>query len=119
MGGVVKALERGLVVYVDLDPARGHEQAGQRPALVVSNEKLNPERSGLITILPITTRERALRTRVALRPPEGGVRKPSWVIGEQIRTISVERVSSAWGFVTDSTMADVDRVLQLLLRLRR
>lgn len=114
----MKPLDRGLVVYVDLDPARGHEQAGQRPALVVSNDKLKPERSELITILPITTRERALRTRIALRPPEGGVRKPSWVIGEQIRTISIERVSSVWGSVMDSTMADVDRILQFLLKLR-
>jgi mRNA interferase MazF len=45
---------RWAVVLVDLDPSRGHEQAGRRRALVVSYEAFH--RSGMATVCPITTR---------------------------------------------------------------
>jgi mRNA interferase MazF len=110
-------LERGSIVLVDLDPARGHEQAGRRPALILSSDDMKPERSGLITVTPLTTSARRWPTRVFVRPPEGGLRAPSWVIGEQVRTISVERVQAVWGQVEAQTLRAVEHVVKLVLEL--
>jgi len=45
---------RGDVVWCDFDPSRGHEQARQRPALVLSPLLFN-ERVGLALVAPITS----------------------------------------------------------------
>ena len=47
---------RGDVVWADLDPTRGHEQAGQRPVLVISQDVFN-QRSGTVIALALTSRE--------------------------------------------------------------
>ena len=45
---------RGDVVWLDFDPQRGHEQAGKRPALVISPSDYN-KRVGLALFCPITS----------------------------------------------------------------
>jgi mRNA interferase MazF len=49
----VGAPDAGEIVWVDFGPPFGHEQAGRRPALVVSPRSYN-ERSSLIVVCPIT-----------------------------------------------------------------
>jgi len=44
---------RGEVWLVDLNPARGHEQAGIRPGLVVSVDPFNHGPAGLVVLLPV------------------------------------------------------------------
>src|SRR3990170_1190644 len=45
---------RGEVWMTDLSPVRGHEQAGRRPALIVSDTVFNQGPAGLVIVLPIT-----------------------------------------------------------------
>jgi mRNA interferase MazF len=45
------------VVWVDFDPQVGHEQAGRRPALVLSPRAYN-EKAGLAILCPITSRSK-------------------------------------------------------------
>lgn len=45
----------GDVVWLQFDPQAGHEQAGHRPALVLSPEAYN-QRTGLMLCCPLTTR---------------------------------------------------------------
>ena len=48
-------LERGLIVMVGLDPVRGHEQAGVRPAIVISDPAcLSESRFPLTAVIPVT-----------------------------------------------------------------
>ncbi len=47
--------ERGDVVWVNFSPTEGHEQAGHRPALVLSPSAYNT-RSGLMLCCPITSK---------------------------------------------------------------
>ena len=83
---------RWSVVVVGLDPVVGHEQAGARRALVVSNEPFH--RSGLLTVCPIT----AARTEprypgdVSIPIGEAGQTKAGVVVCSQLWTISQERV---------------------------
>jgi mRNA interferase MazF len=82
---------------IDLDPVRGHEQAGRRPTLVLSADTWNAGPGRLVTMLPITSRDRpGIPSRIAVDPPESGLTMPSWVICEQVWTISVDRLGP-WG----------------------
>ncbi len=45
---------RGDVVWLDYDPQRGHEQAGKRPAVVISPEAYN-RKTGLALFFPVTS----------------------------------------------------------------
>lgn len=115
---VVPALpSRGEVWDVRLGPARGHEQAGRRPALVVSTDTFNHGPSGLVVVLPLTTRPKGIPFHVPIEPPEGGVRQRSFVKPEDIRAISVERLVRPWGAVSPSTLGAVEDRLRVLLEL--
>src|SRR5208337_212928 len=57
----------GDLIWADFDPTRGREQAGRRPALVVSSPAL-AENTGLAIVCPITSRVRPLPTSVVLPP---------------------------------------------------
>jgi mRNA interferase MazF len=108
---------RGEVWLVDLNPTRGHEQAGIRPGLVVSADAFNHGPAGLVVLLPLTTRARGIPLHVSVEPPEGGVREPSFVKCEDVRSVSKERLSERWGFVSRQTMTLVEDRLRILLSL--
>ena len=63
---------RGEVWYVDLNPVRGHEQAGRRPALVISVDRFNRGPAGLAVVLPATSREKGIPFHVEMSPPKAG-----------------------------------------------
>ena len=112
------APRRGEVWFVDLNPTRGHEQAGRRPALIVSVDAFNRGKAGLVFIVPLTTRFRGLPTHVEVHPPAGGVREESWARCEDLRSISVERlVNGPLGVVPVEALGAVEERLRLLLQL--
>jgi mRNA interferase MazF len=108
---------RGEVWMADLDPMRGHEQAGKRPCLVVSANAFNAGPAGLVIVLPLTTKPKAVRSHVAVHPPEGGVRKPSFIKCEDVRSIAVERLDRRLGAVSITTMEAVTFRLAVLMDL--
>ena len=112
------APRRGEVWFVDLNPIRGHEQAGRRPALIGSVDAFNRGKAGLVFIVPLTTRFRGLPTHVEVHPPAGGVREESWARCEDLRSISVERlVGGPLGVVPVEVLGAVEERLRLLLQL--
>ena len=86
---------RWSIVIVDLDPAEGHEQAGERRALVVSYEPFH--RSGLATVCPITSARSRPRYPgdVPIGAGEAGQTRDGIILTGQVRTISLSRVRSA------------------------
>src|SRR5580765_4687329 len=60
--------ERGDAVWITLDPQAGHEQAGRRPALVLSPAAYNG-RVGLAVLCPITNQQKGYPFEVPI--PEG------------------------------------------------
>ena len=94
---------RWSVVMVGLDPIIGHEQAGERRALVVSYEPFH--RSGLLTVCPITASRSEPRYPgdVAITTGEAGQTQAGVILCSQLRTISQRRVrGSPVGFLTAS-----------------
>jgi mRNA interferase MazF len=57
----------GDLIWTDFDPTRGREQAGRRPALVISSAVFT-ENTNLAVVCPITSRVRPFPTSVVLPP---------------------------------------------------
>lgn len=110
---------RGDVWMADLDPTRGHEQAGQRPCVVISNDHFNHGSADLLVVVPLTSRRRtvAIPLHVPIGLPEGGLTIPSTALCDQIRTIDPGRLMRRMGMLGDTTMAEIGARLRLLLEL--
>lgn len=109
---------RGEVWLVDFNPVRGHEQAGLRPALIISDNRFNRSRAGLTMVVPMSTRARGIPSHVPVNPPDGGVRAPSFLKCEDLRSVSIERlVEGPWGILSHSVVAAVEERLRFLLGL--
>ncbi len=57
--------ERGDLVYINFDPQSGHEQAGERPAIVISPYEFNIH-TGFAVVCPITNQEKGYPFEVPL-----------------------------------------------------
>jgi len=108
---------RGEIWLVDLNPTRGHEQAGRRPGLVVSVDLFNQGPAGLAVVFPITTREKGIPFHLEIKVPEGGLTKRSFIKCEDIRSISKERLVQRLGRVSRNTMTAVEDRLRIFLGL--
>lgn len=64
-----KDFHQGDVIMMNFDPTKGYEQAGYRPALVVSNDDFNMMCGGVIKVVAITTNEKEFPLHVEI--PEG------------------------------------------------
>ncbi len=113
----MSAPARGEVWLADLNPTRGHEQAGRRPVLVVSEDLFNRGPAGLVIVLPMTSTIRNVPSHVPLSPPEGGVKNRTAILCDSVRSVSVERLVVPWGTVNRPTMVAVEDRLHILLGL--
>lgn len=111
------SVARGEIWLADLNPTRGHEQAGKRPVAVVSEDSLNNGPAGLVVVLPLTSTIRPIPSHIVVAPPEGGLKVHSAVICEAIRSVSVDRLVERWGRLGPSSLARIEDVLRILLRL--
>jgi mRNA interferase MazF len=96
---------RGEVWLVDLDPTVGREQAGVRPAVIVSDDAFNHGPVDMVVLIPVTGTARGVATHVPVDPPEGGQAKPSVILSEQIRTVSKRRLIRRLGAGSASASA--------------
>ena len=78
--------DAGDLIWTDFDPARGHEQAGRRPALVVSSAVFT-ENTNLAVVCPITSRVRPFPTSVVLPP---GLPVAGEILISHLRSIDVD-----------------------------
>lgn len=108
---------RGEVWLVDFGEPVGREQAGRRPAVVVSDDELNDGPSGLVILVPITSSKRGLPSHIELDDAASGLDTVSYAKCEDVKSISDRRLIARLGAVPAGLMFDIDRVLRLLLGL--
>ena len=105
---------RGEIRWADLNPIRGHEQAGPRPVLVLSQDVLN-ERSGTVIAMALTSQPQRAGFPLTLELTGPGLPKRSWVKISQVRTLAVERIGKRLGRATPEDMAQViDGLLEIV-----
>jgi mRNA interferase MazF len=81
---------RGDIVWADLNPVKGREQAGLRPVLILSHDVFN-ERSGTVIALALTSQPQRAGFPLTLELDAKVLPKKSWVKIGQIRTLSSTR----------------------------
>jgi len=112
----VPAARQGEVWFCDLNPIRGHEQAGRRPVVVISVDQLGTGASELVIVVPLTRTDRPSPLYVPLDPPEGGLRDRSYAMPEMVRSISRERLIERWGTISPARLLDLAHRVHLLTR---
>ena len=78
-------MKQGDIIYIDFDPALGREQAGRRPATVISQTLYNDKRN-LLWVCPISTTVKPLRFLIEL---DDRTKTQGAIIAEQVRTIDI------------------------------
>jgi len=110
---------RGMVVDVELDPVVGHEQGKRRPCVVVQNDTGN-QYSPTTIIAPVTGAEHVRRlspVHVLLEQGDGGLKKRSVVLCDQIRTVDQRRLRTVHGKISDALIERVNEALRVSLEI--
>jgi mRNA interferase MazF len=104
--------ERGHLVWLEFTPQAGNEQAGRRPALVISPKTYN-RKAGLAVVCPITSRVKGYPFEVELPP---GLAAQGVILCDQIKSLDWRaRRATRFGSVPDPVMAEVTaRILALI-----
>ena len=110
MAGVL----RGEIRWAELDPTRGHEQAGRRPVLVLSQDVFN-QGSGTVIAVALTSQEPRAGFPLTLELSAKGLPKRSWVKISQIRTLSVERLGAKLARASSEELGQVLEGLREIL----
>ena len=105
---------RGEIRWADLNPVRGHEQAGARPVLVFSHNVFN-ERSGTVIAVALTSQEPRAGFPLTTEIRAAGLPKRSWVKIGQIRTLSTERVGRRVARASDEDLVRIVEGLNEIL----
>ena len=108
---------RGEVWLVDFGHPVGREQSGRRPAVVVSADLLNASRSGVVIVVPTTTRRRGLPSHVEIEREGSGLDLVSYAKCEDVKSVSDERLIGRLGAVNPEVSFAISRALRFLLDL--
>ena len=110
-------IRRGEIYMVDFNPARGSEQAGLRPGLVIQNDIGNKFSPTTIIASITTAADRTYPFTVHLKAKEGGLSHDSIVNLSQILTIDKERLKNKLGSLSAKRMKEVDQAILISLGL--
>ena len=104
--------ERGDIVWLQFDPQAGHEQAGRRPALVVSPRAYN-RKVGLALFCPVTSRVKGYPFEVPL--PNGRMARGA-ILSDQLKSLDWRaRKADRFDRVSDEVVLEVTaRILALV-----
>jgi len=89
-----------------LNPVRGHEQAGHRPVLILSQDIFN-QKSGTVIAVALTSQPQRAGFPLTLEIEAVKLPKRTWVKISQIRTLAVERIGKKIAQVGPEEIAQV------------
>ena len=99
-------LAPGVIAWAALEPVRGREQGGHRPVLVVASTGYLDAVTSLVIALPITTTDRGWPNHIRVDGPSG-LDRPSWIMTEQPRTLSRDRLTRIAGEISTDCLTSV------------
>lgn len=106
---------RGEVWLIDFGEPVGSEQAGRRPGVVVSADRLNESSAGVIIVVPCTTTRRDLPSQIEIEPGASGLDETSYAKCEDVKSLSEQRLVARLGAAGDEVLFAIARTLQFLL----
>jgi len=105
---------RGEIRWADLDPTRGFEQAGKRPVIVVSENVFN-ENSGTVIAMALTSKEPRAGFPLTWELKSARLPKRSRAKISQVRVLSIQRLGTKLGQVSDEELAELIEGLNEIL----
>ncbi len=116
---LTNSLRRGDIFDVDWNPARGSEQAGRRPGLVIQNDIANAVSTYPVTIVcALSSKIKGYPSMVRVEPSaENGLTEPSEVNAAQIMTVQKDRLVTRRGRLSGEDMKAVEAKLAYMLSL--
>ena len=114
-----KLPKRGEIWLLDSSPARGSEQAGFRPALVIQTDAANSNPAYPNTIvLAVSTKGKSVPFHISVKPNRrNGLTEPSFVKCEQVLTVTKERLVRKLGTMEEGQLQQVNRGVRLVLEI--
>lgn len=105
-------MKQGDIFLADLNPVKGHEQAGYRPVLIIQNDILNKNLNTAV-IIPITSNLKAKNSLITWFLPKNQykLKQDSVALLLQIRTIDKKRLQKK---VSSLKRPEVDKLLKQL-----
>ena len=97
---------RGDAVWIDFNPQAGHEQAGRRPAVVLSPRAYN-EKTGLAILCPVTSRVKGYPFEVEI---PAGLELTGVILADQLKSVDWRARSAS--LIASLPSAAVDAVLE-------
>ena len=99
--------DAGHIVWVDFTPQSGHEQAGRRPALVLSPAAYN-DKTGLMVCCPMTSQIKGYPFEVTIAGKSPGRAPDSAVLADQVKSLDWRsRQATQKGTVALAELAEV------------
>jgi len=96
----------GVVAWASLEPGRVREQGRHRPALIVASSGYLDAVTTLAITLPVMTRDRGWPNHIRV-DASSGLDRPSWIMTEQPRTLTRDRITGIAGHVSSKCLAQV------------
>lgn len=113
----MKEISRGEIYYADLSDTVGSEQEGQRPVLILQNDKGNQySTTTIVAAITSSKKKKPLPTHVSLTAD--GLEKRSIVLLEQLRTVDIQRLGRYVGTASQEEMDAVDKAAAVSLGLK-
>ncbi|MGQ0623828.1 MAG: type II toxin-antitoxin system PemK/MazF family toxin [Sporichthyaceae bacterium] len=106
---------RGEIWLTDFGTPIGHEQGDRRPAVVMSADRMNASRAGLVIVVPMTTTRRSLPTHIEVESGPSGLTETSYAKAEDIKSVSVARLVHRIGRAPSADIDRIKRAVGLLL----
>lgn len=105
---MARILRRGDIVWANLHPTMGNEQAGTRPVLILSHDVFN-KASGTIIAVAITSQPQKAQFPLTLELDDKRLPKKSWVKISQIRILSAMRLGKKIG---QASLEELEKIIE-------
>jgi len=109
-------MKQGEIWEVYLDPIKGSEQGGRRPAVIISGNLANANLNTVI-VCPLTSKLKNYHGNLIVEPNKtNGLKKKSEVMTIHIRSISKERFKARLGNLNESEFSIITESLQKIIK---
>jgi len=107
-------LKQADIWLMELDPVRGHEQAGTRPVVLLSVNDFNQSKVKLVFACPLTTKQKSVSMHVCI-DQKSGLDYVSFAKPEDTRSLSTQRLVKKIGRVSAKEFRQIQVMLKVIL----
>lgn len=109
-------MKQGEIWELYLNPVKGSEQGGRRPAVIISGNLLNKHLQ-VVIVCPLTTKIKNYKGNVILEPSEvNGLLKTSEILVFHVRSVSKDRLKNKIGAISTTQLREIKQTLNDILR---